>query len=318
MSYVYITDYVENPDIEKKVLGNSISKKINKDVKVLLAWHKKIDSSYLDNFPNLVGIVRYGVGIDSIDLEEIKKRKLILCNTPDYGVDEVSDTAVAMIMNIQRGISRYDYECRDYKDSWEINTISSLKRTSSTNIGVIGAGIIGSSVIIKTRSIGFNVSFYDPFKESGYEKTLKVSRHYDLNSLLTTSDIISIHVPLNRETYGMVNKDFLSQMKKGASIINTSRGNIIPDLNIIYEGLRSGQIGCVAFDVLASEPPKNEELIKVWRKRESSLSSRIIINPHTSYYSQESFIEMRKSASEVAKEILEGSKKPRNIILDAR
>lgn len=94
MSYVYITDYVENPDIEKKVLGNSISKKINKDVKVLLAWHKKIDSSYLDNFPNLVGIVRYGVGIDSIDLEEIKKRKLILCNTPDYGVDEVSDTAV--------------------------------------------------------------------------------------------------------------------------------------------------------------------------------------------------------------------------------
>ena len=105
MNSVYITDYVKNPHIEKRILGKHLVDKPNKNVKVLLVWHEHINARYLNQFPNLVGIVRYGVGVDSIDLNEVKKRKLILCNTPDYGVDEVSDTALSKKAGNSEGVT---------------------------------------------------------------------------------------------------------------------------------------------------------------------------------------------------------------------
>jgi len=317
MSLVYITDYVTNPNIEKKVLGTQISKNISKKVRVLLAWHQAIDSQYLDKFPNLEGIVRYGVGIDSIDTKEVKRRNLILCNTPDYGVDEVSDTAIAMIMNFQRGISAYNNIAKKLKTTWETNTIKRLRRTSSTKLGVLGAGMIGSSVILKAKALGFEVSFYDPFKESGFEKTLRVNREYSVDSLIEGSDIISIHVPLNEKTKGLVNKEFLSKVKKGCILINTSRGGIVENLDILYEGLKQNKLGGIGLDVLPEEPPTKGRLIDSWRSNDHILNNKIIINPHTSYYSKESYIEMRRSAAECAKAIINNGN-PKNIIIDAR
>ena len=111
---VYITDYVSNPDIEEIVLPGLITQ-CKETAEVLLVWHQKIDSNYLDQFPKLKGIVRYGVGFDAIDLDAVNSRGVVFCNTPDYGTDEVSDTAIGMIMSITRGIVRYDYFCRNYK-----------------------------------------------------------------------------------------------------------------------------------------------------------------------------------------------------------
>ena len=132
---MYITDYVDNPDIEREVLGDIVSQDKN-TAEVLLVWHQRIDKEYLDLFPSLKGVVRYGVGYDAIDLKAIKDRGIVFCNTPDYGTDEVSDTAVGMILNITRGISRYDHLCRFYTDnSWQENTITSLKRNNQITIG---------------------------------------------------------------------------------------------------------------------------------------------------------------------------------------
>ena len=97
---VYVTDYIKKTDVEKKILGNYLSKIKNKKIEILLVWHQKIDKNYLSQFPNLKAVIRYGVGYDMIDLLELKKRKIALCNVPDYGIDEVSDTALAMILSI--------------------------------------------------------------------------------------------------------------------------------------------------------------------------------------------------------------------------
>lgn len=166
------------------------------------------------------------------DLEYIKQKGIYASNTPDYGTEEVSDTAIAMIMNIARGITRYDYQCRDYKDgSWQTNTFTNIKRTSDYKLGVIGAGRIGGSVILKANALRFQTYFYDPYLSSGTEKMLGAKRVESLDELLKTCDIISINCPLNAQTNALVDENFISKMKKGSSIVNTARGPIVKDLD---------------------------------------------------------------------------------------
>ena len=306
MNKVFITDYIDNPEIEKEVLGDELCNDINDSIEVLLVWHETIDKKFIDKFPKLKGIIRYGVGYDNIDLTYASSKGILVCNTPDYGIDEVSDTALAMILNIARGVSQYDFACRSYVNNWQENTIESIMRTSNCNIGIIGAGRIGGSLLLKANTIGFNTFFYDPYISRGRDKMLKSIQVEQLEELLTISDIISIHTPLTHETKGMVNKSFISKMKNSSSLVNTARGQIIRDLDDFYEPLKTGKIFSLALDVLPNEPPKNSRLIKSWKKREEWLASRLLINPHTAYYSKESYIEMRTKAANNALRIVKG------------
>ena len=317
MSRVYITDYIDNPTLEREVLGSQVSTKQQSEAEVLLVWHQKIDANYLNQFPKLSGVVRYGVGFDNIDLAEIKKRGLVFCNTPDYGTDEVSDTALAMMLSLLRGVFAYDYFSRDYVDSWQENTIQRLKRVSGLTLGVIGAGRIGTALMRKAKALDMDIVFYDPYKDSGYEKAIGVRRCHDLSEFLAQCDVVSIHTPLTEETHSMVSQSFIDSMKEGAILINSSRGEVLENLDIVYDALQSKQLDAVALDVLPDEPPVNCRLIDAWRMRDSELSHRIIINPHTSYYTQESYAEMRTKAAENAKRILDGEQ-PLNIITDGR
>jgi D-3-phosphoglycerate dehydrogenase len=315
MNRVFITDKITNPDIEKEVLGDELSSKLHKDIEVLLVWHKKISNEYIDKLPNLKAMVRYGVGYDVFeDIEYIKQKGIYASNTPDYGTEEVSDTAIAMIMNIARGITRYDYQCRDYKDdSWQVNTLKSIKRNSDYKLGVIGAGRIGGSVILKANGLRFQTYFYDPYLSSGTEKMLGAKRFDSLDELLETCDIISINCPLNKETNAMVDEKFIAKMKKGASLVNTARGAIVKDLDVFYEPLKSEHLNCVSLDVLPSEPPKSDLMIDAWRAKESWLDGRFLINPHSAFYSDKAYFEMRQKAALNAKRVLDG-KKPINIV----
>jgi C-terminal binding protein len=313
MNRVYITDYIDNPYIEKEVLESELSDQLNKNIEVLLVWHEHITKEYINQLPKLKGIVRYGVGYDAIDLEYAKNKNIYVCNTPDYGTEEVSDTAIAMIMNIARGISRYDYQCRSYTNTWQENTITSIKRTSDYKLGVIGAGRIGASVLLKANALRFNTYFYDPYVPRGHEKMLNTKRTDTLEELLETCDIISINCPLSDETKGMINQKFINNMKDGSSLVNTARGGIIKDIDVFYEALRSGKLSNVALDVIPNEPPKDSLLINAWREKEEWLDGRFILNPHTAYYSDKAYFEMREKAALNAKRILEGLE-PFNIV----
>lgn len=320
MSEVLITDYVSNPEIEKSILGDSlISQSLYdcEEVKVLLVWHHQVTDGYLQKFPNLKGVVRYGVGFDNIDLGAIKKRNLFFCNTPDYGIDEVSDTAIAMAMSLVRGIHYYNFKSQVILDgSWQENTYKAIKRTSSLTFGCVGAGRIGTSVLLKASALGFQTTFYDPYVSSGYEKAIKTCRSENLQEFLAISDVVSLHLPLSEESRGLVNKEFLSLMKPGSILVNTARGELIHDLDDIFDEILNGQLNGVALDVLPTEPPKSGKLIDAWRSN-LDLASKILINPHTAYYSQESFVEMRKKAAANAKLIIDGFT-PRNIIAEPK
>ena len=317
MAQVFITDYIDNPNLEQGVLADSVSIKSNVDTEVLLVWHQHIDGQYLDQFPKLKGVVRYGVGFDKIDLEEIRSRGLVFCNTPDYGTDEVSDTALAMMLSLLRGVFAYDVLSKRYSNTWQENTIEKLHRVSGLTLGVIGAGRIGTALMRKTKALSMNIVFYDPYKDSGYEKAIGVNRCYDLEEFLVQCDVVSMHTPLTEETRSMIDENFISNMKQDSILINSSRGEVVKDLDIIYRALKSGKLSAVALDVLPDEPPIDCELIRAWKGHDKELGHKIIINPHTSYYTQESYIEMRVKAAENAKRILDGIQ-PLNIITDGR
>lgn len=314
MSRVFITDYIDKPyTIERSVLGDDLASELNEAIEVLLIWHENITKEYIDKLPHLKGLIRYGVGYDNIDLKHARSKGLYVCNTPDYGTDEVGDTAIAMIMNIARGITRYDYQCRSHRENWQENTISSIKRTSDYKLGVVGAGRIGGSVVLKANALRFQTYFFDPYVVRGHEKLLNARRVETLEELLSECDIISVNCPLTDETSGMIDEQFVDNMKDGASLVNTARGRIIKDIDVFFEPLRSKKLLNVALDVIPHEPPEDSLLLDAWRKREPWLDGRFVLNPHAAYFSDKAYFEMRNSAALNASRILNGLT-PYNIV----
>lgn len=313
---VYISDYIEVPDIEREILGDALADELHPNIEILLVWHHQVTAELLDSLPRLKAVVRYGVGYDTVDILAAEQRGILVCNTPDYGVDEVSDTAIAMIMYLTRKIGQYDFECRHYSNGWQENTISGIQRTNNTKLGVIGAGRIGGSVLAKGFAMGFQTGFYDPLRPQGYNKLFRAKCYETLEELLSACDVVSVHVPLSDETAGFIDEDFVARMKHGACLINTARGGLIKSPDIFLHALKSGKMSGLALDVLPDEPPKNDELIKAWKKREKWTEGRVLINPHSAYYSNAAYTEMRSKAAENAKRILDG-KQAYNIIVEA-
>ncbi len=306
MPKIAITDYFSEDSVEREILGDLVGIGPNSDTEVLLVWHEHINEGYLRNFPSVRAVQRYGVGYDTLDIPYLLGKEIICCNNPDYGTDEVADTAVAMIMNIARGISQYNNLAKGYEKVWQENINPIIKRNSETVIGVIGAGRIGGSVVLKCNALKFRTIIYDPYKERGHEKMLGTQRVDDLEELLAIADIVTLHAPLSVKTKGLVDEHFIKSMKHGASLVNTARGGLIKNLNILLDGLLSGQLNQVGLDVLVHEPPIPEPLIDLWRSGDPEIAGRLMINPHTSYYSQEAYLELRRNAARNALRLLEG------------
>ncbi len=297
LNNIYITDYIKIPDIEKKIIKKKfLSEKDKFKATILLVWHKNCDKRYLNNFKNLKLIVRYGVGVDNIDLVYCKEKKIKVANTPDYGISEVSDTSLSMIMYFLRRIGDYNSRIQKNFGGWQLETIKNIKRSKTLNVGVIGFGRIGKILSKKLNFIGFNCYYFDPFLK--HNKKIKyASKVKNLNKFLNICDVISINCTLTNSSRSMVNKSFLKKMKKNCILINTSRGQVIDNLKILNEHMKKNKNFCLGLDVLPEEPPSQKEpLIKNWKSQK--FAGRIIINPHTAYYSQESYISMRKKAAE--------------------
>ena len=119
MSKIAITDYYSFPQEEKEVLGDLVGTEVSEDTEVLIVWHTYVNEEYVSKLPKLRGVQRYGVGYDTLDVPFLKSKGIVACNNPDYGTDEVADTAVAMIMNIARGVSKYNHDAKKLFDSWQ-------------------------------------------------------------------------------------------------------------------------------------------------------------------------------------------------------
>ena len=281
----------------------------------LLVWHWVVDQATVEVLDHCKIAVRYGVGYDLVDVQALAARGIPLCNTPDYGTEEVADTACALILAIQRQIVAYDRACRAYTEGWQEHPIETQQRTNVQTLGVIGVGRIGTAVVNRMKPFGCRILGYDPYVPSGHEKAVGYERTYSLDTLLAESDIVTVHCPLTDETRGMIDAAFLARMKPGAALVNTARGRVLASLDCLEEVLRSGHLAYAGLDVLPDEPPEDHPLLDAWRADEPWLSGRLVINPHAAYYSAQGWVEMRHKAAETARMFLLDDKL-RNLITE--
>jgi lactate dehydrogenase-like 2-hydroxyacid dehydrogenase len=259
----------------------------------ILVWHNtQITENIIHKLEKCQCIVRNGAGYDSVDYITAATADIPVCNVPDYGVDEVSDHAIALALNLCRQILPTHEECK--KLDWGMGNRFKIRRFNKMNFGVVGLGRIGGAVALKAKALGFNVCFYDPYLSNGTEKTFGIRRSKNFNEFISNMDVISINCPLTDETKHMFAEKEFTRMSKDAFLVNTARGPIV-NKNDLFKALNRKKIAGAAFDVFEDEPLKT--------KKEAS-TPNLIMTSHSAYYSIQSVYEMRKNAATVIKNVL--------------
>lgn len=255
-------------------------------------------------------IVSLGAGYDHICLDAAREKGITVCNVPDYCTKEVADSTIAMLLAHQRKIFLFGSRSNLNWD-WRIHI--PVSRSNVLQAGIIGLGRIGKAVAIRLKPFGHKVTFYDPYLPRGIEKSLGLQRCRSLNKLLKSSDIVTLHTPLTEETAGMVDGHFLRLLKPNVILLNTARGGIFKDADTIYRFLRNNPQARIGSDVWPEEPPRKHPLLNAWKGRQAWLGDRLILCPHTAFYSEGSIAELRFLAAKIVKDVLRG-KKPHNVV----
>jgi D-3-phosphoglycerate dehydrogenase len=216
----------------------------------ILVQYAQITGEVMDALPLLRAIGRYGVGVDSVDIEAATARGIAVCNVPDYGTESVSDHAIAMALATARGIPRLDRGVR--AGSFDLTAVRPLYQTRGRVFGVIGLGLIGTATARKAAGLGYEVIGYDTAADEG-ATTYHGIALVGLDELLTRSQVVSLHTPLTDVTRGMIGVEELARMRSDAILVNTSRGGVVDGLALV-SALRSGAILGAAIDVHESEP----------------------------------------------------------------
>ena len=296
------------------VHSNEIPDDIWERAVAVLAWHDlDYDRCLLAKLRSCRVLVRVGVGFDNVDVAAAAEQQIIVCNVPDYGTEDVADHAMALLLSLARGLPAFNDRVREDPTAWDWSVGGDLRRLRGSTLGIVGLGRIGTATALRAKPFGINVQFYDPYVRDGQDKALGLTRHESLDELLASSDLLSLHVPLTRETRGMVDQAFLDSLRPGSILVNTARGGIV-DLDAIYAALRDDRLRAVGLDVFPEEPPKPDHpLLRDWRNREEWLAGRVLVTPHAAFYCRESVEEMRRKAAQEALRTLEG-RTPRNCV----
>jgi phosphoglycerate dehydrogenase-like enzyme len=274
----------------------------------LMILRFKVTGVDLQRFPKLRAICRMGVGYDGLDRAAAAKRNIMILNVPDYGTTEVADHAVALALSLRRGLLlHHETQRSDPPAAWRYINDPLVRRSSVQTFGIIGMGRIATSVALRAKAFGFRVVFYDPYVPNGTELGLGIERAPTLESLLSQADTLSVHAPLTRETRDLLGLKELSLLPAGAVVVNTARGPII-DIDALATLLKSGHLAGVGLDVIPVEPPVEPipELLRAYRAREDWTLGRLIITPHSAFYTPHAWDDIRVKSAETMRAALLG------------
>lgn len=319
-SRVVITDFVTGPlETERGILGDvadvvalcatdedQITERID-DADAMMMYHTiSISEKTINRLKNCKLIVRCGVGYDNVDWRSARRRGIDVCNVPDYGTEDVADTAIGMMLALTRGITLYNSRLRYGQGEWGYQQAQPVWRLRGRVFGIIGLGRIGTAAALRAKALGMDVVFYDPYVPDGRDKSLGVRRVETLEELLAASHVLSPHCPLTSETHHIIRAETIARMKPGSFLVNTSRGGVV-DAAAIPEAIASGQLAGVGIDVLEAEPPADDHpLLVAWRDPAHPAHHRLIVNPHAAFYSEEGMQDMRIKGSEACRRALLG------------
>jgi phosphoglycerate dehydrogenase-like enzyme len=251
----------------------------------LLIQYAPVTAKVIDALPNVGICSRIGAGYDTIDAPVCGARGVWVANSPDYGVGEVATHALALALDIIRGTTFHTTDIRAGK--WHYESNGFRRRAHLMTLGIVGLGRIGKRMAHVSRDLFKNVIAYDPYLIDG-DFPAYVERVHSLHDLFARADLVSPHTLLNDETRGMINAACFAKMKKGSFIVNTSRGAVIT-ISDLLDALDSGQLDSAGLDVLPTEPARPGERL--------TEHPRVVLTPHSAFYSVESEIELRTKAA---------------------
>lgn len=312
---VAISDYVfPDTKIEKKILrqiGAEIVAKQCKSVKELISitkdadgllncYFKPVGEKVFKESPKLKVVVRYGIGVDTIDVKAATKYGIMVANVPDYCIDEVSNHTIALLLSLVRKIIISNKKVKN--GNYSLSYLKPMLKIEGKIAGFIGFGRIGRAVAKKLSNFKLKFVFYDPYIN---EEKVGKAKKVELEQLLKVSDFILIHAPENNTTRHLLNRKKLSFVRPNAIIINTARGGII-DTEALVECLKNKKIAGAGLDVIENVPPisKDHSLCKM---------ENVVLTPHSAWYSEDSIRELRKRAAEEVKRVLLG-KIPKSLL----
>ena len=267
----------------------------------LIVDYAPITAKVVDNIKNCKVIVRYGIGLDNIDILAATKKGIYVVNLPTFCIHEVSTHAVALTLALVRKLAPYTDDVK--AGFWEFQRQLPIIDLRNSKIGVLGFGNIGQLYVQKTKAFGAEHLVCDPF----IEKT-KIENSgcqaVTFEDLLTESDIISIHTSLNKETWHLFGEKEFKKMKNTAFLINTARGGIV-DEKALVKALKEGWIAGAGLDTLDPEPPlQNNPLFEL---------TNVILTPHVSFYSETSFKNLHVWAIEAVIDVYH-NRKPNSLV----
>ena len=238
-------------------------------------------------------IARFGIGVDNVDIPAATGRGIVVTRVPDYCLDEVSDHTMALLLALVRKIPSSN--ARTHSGRWEMKAVTPIHRLRGAVLGLVAFGQIPQLVAPKAKSFGLRVVAYDPYIPDNVMAAAGVDR-VDFDELVRISDYISIHTPLIPATHHLFNADVFRRMKSTAYIINTARGPIVDEAALAH-ALDEKQLAGAALDVMEQEPPVNSPLFG---------RDNVILTPHTSFYSEESLVDLQTKAAEEVLRALTG------------
>jgi D-3-phosphoglycerate dehydrogenase len=256
---------------------------------VLVNQYAPITADVLDALPDVRLVVRYGVGVDNVDVAAAAERGVWVANVPDYGTQEVADHAVALALTLLRGIPALSASVRG--GEWEYRVARPLRRLSELRFGLIGCGAIGS--VAGQRAAGFGMDVVGVDVDENRPRPGSGISRVSLDELVATSDVISLHLGLTPATEHLVDDALLRRVKPGVVLVNTARGGLV-DSAALLAALDDGRVRAAGLDVLEVEPPDEVG-------RRLAAHERVVVTPHAAWYSEESFVNLK---SEVAREAL--------------
>lgn len=264
------------------------------DIGAIITGMDQLTEKVIASSKKLKVISKHGVGIDNIDVKAATKRNIVVTNIPT-GHEEcnaVADFTFALILSIARKICEFNESTKE--GEW-VKLIGS--EVYGKTLGIIGAGAIGKAVIARAKGFDMNILVYDIKEDKELIEKFNV-RYVDLGYLLSNSDFVTIHVPLNDVTKGLIRRRELELMKKSSYLINTARGGIVDEKDL-YEALREGKIAGAALDVFCEEPPRNSPLLEL---------ENLVATPHIAAYTRSSIEAMDVISAENVISVLKGSR----------
>ena len=269
-TYERLKAMLENLDctLTKVETEEEYQKMTDADIMVLRIFKARQD--VIERNKGLKMIIRWGAGFDSVDIEAAGKNGVVVANTPGANAPAVSELAVMLMLAVGRHLIDHMDSLR--KGVWSKNTYINQSYTLNRKlVGIIGAGNIGRQTAKKAQAFGAEVQYYDPFRLSPEREQELGLRYVPLETLLKTSDVISLHVPLTDSNRHMIGAEEISQMKDGAILVNTARGGLVDD-QALAEAVRSGKLAGAGLDVVENEPLKEDDSLLT--------TPGIVVTPH--------------------------------------